>query len=54
MCVTAQHRQMLDQVLDVFGIKPDIDLDIMLDRQTLEQVAARTLERLSVILERKA
>lgn len=53
VCVTAQHRQMLDQVLDVFGIKPDIDLDIMLDRQTLEQVAARTLERLSVILEKE-
>ncbi|HEY8350374.1 MAG TPA: UDP-N-acetylglucosamine 2-epimerase (non-hydrolyzing) [Clostridiales bacterium] len=53
VCVTAQHRQMLDQVLDIFRIKPDIDLDIMLDRQTLEQVAARTLDRLSVVLERE-
>jgi UDP-N-acetylglucosamine 2-epimerase len=51
VCVTAQHRQMLDQVLNVFQIKPDIDLDIMLERQTLEQVAARTLDRLSAILE---
>ena len=53
VCVTAQHRQMLDQVLDIFQIKPDIDLDVMLDRQTLEQVAARTLDRLSVVLERE-
>jgi len=53
VCVTAQHRQMLDQVLDIFRIKPDIDLDVMLDRQTLEQVAARTLERLSVVLDRE-
>ena len=35
MCVTAQHRQMLDQVLETFGIKPDYDLNIMKDRQTL-------------------
>ena len=35
VCVTAQHRQMLDQVLDIFNIKPDYDLDIMEQRQTL-------------------
>jgi UDP-N-acetylglucosamine 2-epimerase len=29
VCVTAQHREMLDQVLDAFGIKPDVDLDLM-------------------------
>ena len=53
VCVTAQHRQMLDQVLNIFQIKPDIDLDIMLERQTLEQVAARTLDRLSAVLEKE-
>lgn len=53
VCVTAQHRQMLDQVLSIFQIKPDIDLDIMLERQTLEQVAARTLDRLSAVLEKE-
>ena len=53
VCVTAQHRQMLDQVLDIFRIKPDIDLDIMLQKQTLEQVAARTLDRLSDVLEKE-
>lgn len=47
--VTAQHRQMLDQVLNVFNIKPDHDLNIMQDRQTLEQIAARSLEGLSSI-----
>ncbi len=47
--VTAQHRQMLDQVLDIFNIKPDHDLNIMQDRQTLEQITARALEGLSSI-----
>jgi UDP-N-acetylglucosamine 2-epimerase len=51
VCTTAQHRQMLDQVLDVFGIKPEHDLDIMLERQTLEQITSRTLDRLSSVLE---
>ena len=35
VCVTAQHRQMLDQVLELFGIKPDVDLDLMRPNQTL-------------------
>jgi len=47
VCVTAQHRQMLDQVLDVFEITPQHDLNIMLDRQTLEQITTRALEGLS-------
>ncbi|HZK26735.1 MAG TPA: UDP-N-acetylglucosamine 2-epimerase (non-hydrolyzing) [Thermoclostridium sp.] len=38
VCVTAQHRQMLDQVLDIFKITPDYDLDIMKDRQTLSGI----------------
>ena len=36
-CVTAQHREMLDSVLSIFGIKPDIDLNIMSQAQTLPQ-----------------
>lgn len=50
VCVTAQHRQMLDQVLDTFEIEPDIDLDIMQDRQTPSQVAAQVLSRLEPTL----
>lgn len=38
VCVTGQHRQMLDQVLDTFGIIPDFDLSIMKDKQTLFDV----------------
>lgn len=51
VCVTAQHRQMLDQVLDIFRIKPEHDLDIMLERQTLEQITARTLDGLSSVFD---
>lgn len=43
VCVTAQHRQMLDQVLDIFSIKPDYDLDIMRQRQDLYDVTSRVL-----------
>lgn len=50
VCVTAQHRQMLDQVLDIFNIKPDYDLDVMKDRQTLVQITARVLEGLDAVL----
>lgn len=42
-CVTAQHRQMLDSVLDVFGIKPDCDLNIMTPRQTLSTITSKCL-----------
>jgi len=42
-CVTAQHRQMLDSVLDVFGLKPDWDLDIMTPSQTLSTITNRCL-----------
>ena len=48
--VTAQHRQMLDQVLDTFGIKPDFDLNIMKDRQTLIDVTTRGLEGLDAVM----
>lgn len=48
--VTAQHRKMLDQVLDMFGIQPDYDLNIMKDRQTLVGITIRALEGLDVIM----
>jgi UDP-N-acetylglucosamine 2-epimerase (non-hydrolysing) len=50
VCVTAQHREMLDQVLSLFDIVPDIDLDLMRDRQTPSQVAAQVLSRLEPVL----
>jgi len=48
--VTAQHREMLDQVLQCFQIKPDHDLDMMKDRQTLEEITTRGLEKLSSLM----
>ncbi len=50
--LTAQHREMTDQVLDLFRIRPDFDLDLMRKGQTLNQLAARVLEKLSPVLER--
>lgn len=50
VCVTAQHRQMLDQVLEIFNIKPDYDLNIMKDRQTLVGITARVLEGLDEVI----
>src|SRR5438552_2898982 len=46
ICVTAQHRQMLDQVLSVFGIEPDIDLNLMQPDQSLATFSARAIEGL--------
>ena len=43
-CVTAQHREMLDSVLEVFDVKPDWDLDIMTPRQTLSTITSKCLE----------
>lgn len=51
VCVTAQHRQMLDQVLDIFKIKPDYDLDIMESRQTLAMITEKSLHGLDLVLE---
>lgn len=48
--VTAQHRQMLDQVLEIFSIQPDYDLNIMKDRQTLIDVTTRGLEGLDGVM----
>lgn len=50
VCVTAQHRQMLDQVLDVFGIVPDVDLDLMQPGQTLAGLTARAIEAIDEFL----
>jgi len=49
-CVTGQHRQMLDQVLELFDIHPDHDLDIMVHAQTLSHVTSSVLEKLDPIL----
>ncbi len=50
VCVTAQHREMLDQVLDTFQIKPDYDLDIMKQGQTLADVTTRALNGLEEVI----
>lgn len=51
VCVSGQHRQMLDQVLEAFQVKPDYDLSIMKDKQTLFDVTTNILERIKVVLE---
>ena len=50
-CVTAQHRQMLDSVLEVFGVKPDWDLDIMTPRQTLSTITSKCLTGMDEAIE---
>ncbi len=50
VCVTAQHRAMLDQVLECFDVRPDFDLDLMTPGQTLSQTTARALTALDPIL----
>ena len=52
VCVTAQHREMLDQVLDIFEIKPDYDLGIMKKNQTLFDVTVQGLKKLEDILKK--
>lgn len=52
VCVTAQHRQMLDQVLDLFEIKPDYDLDIMKSDQSLSELTAALFSGLDPVLQR--
>ena len=51
VCVTAQHREMLDQVLELFQIKPDFDLDIMKPNQTLNDVTISVLSGLMLVIE---
>ena len=50
VCVTAQHREMLDSVLATFGVRPDYDLDIMKASQTLSSITCRILEQLGAVL----
>src|ERR1051326_1307065 len=51
---TAQHRQMLDQVLEIFDIRPDVDLDLMTHNQTLAGITSRVLQSMDAVLsERK-
>ena len=51
ICVTAQHREMLDQVLKIFEIKPDHDLNIMTANQNLFDITARIISKLQNVLE---
>ena len=51
VCVTGQHRQMLDQVLDIFKVVPDYDLSIMKDKQTLFDITGNILSHIRVLLE---
>ena len=54
VCVTAQHREMLDSVLDIFGIRPDYDLNVMQSGQTLSGITSRVLEGLGGVLSEAA
>lgn len=53
VCVTAQHRQMLDQILKTFGLKPDYDLNIMTKNQTLSELSAQILNKIEKVLTRE-
>ena len=53
VCVTGQHRQMLDQVLNAFNVEPDYDLSIMKDRQTLFDVTTNILDKIKDVLEKE-
>lgn len=53
VCVTGQHRQMLDQVLETFKVTPDYDLSIMKERQTLFDVTTNILNRIKEVLEKE-
>ena len=53
VCVTGQHRQMLDQVLEAFSVRPDYDLSIMKERQTLFDVTTNILNRIREVLEKE-
>ncbi len=53
VCVTGQHREMLDMVLDAFDVKPDYDLSIMKDKQTLFDITISILEKIKAVLEKE-
>ena len=50
ICVTAQHREMLDQVMDLFGLQPDIDLNLMVPNQSLAEITAAIFTGLDPVL----
>jgi UDP-N-acetylglucosamine 2-epimerase (non-hydrolysing) len=54
VCVTAQHREMLDQVLDIFNIKPKYDLNIMQEKQTLKDITINAVSGLDTIIKEEA
>lgn len=51
VCLTGQHREMLDQVMEVFGVGADYNLDVMRDRQTLTRITTSILEKMELILQ---
>ena len=53
VCVTGQHRQMLDQVLETFSVVPDYDLSIMKEKQTLFDVTTNILDKIRAVLEKE-
>ena len=53
VCVTAQHREMLDQVLEIFDVRPDYDLDIMKTRQSLAGITTRVLEGMEQVFQKE-
>ena len=53
VCVSGQHREMLDQVLEVFDVRPKYDLSIMIDGQTLFDITVNVLEKIKSVLERE-
>jgi len=53
VCITAQHRRMLDQVLHLFDIRPDLDLDLMTNNQTLAQITSRVVLGLDEVIKKE-
>ena len=53
VCVTGQHREMLDMVLEAFDVRPDYDLSIMKEKQTLFDVTTNILNRIKEVLEKE-
>jgi UDP-N-acetylglucosamine 2-epimerase (non-hydrolysing) len=52
VCTTAQHRELIDQVQELFGLAPDLDLDLMTPDQSLNELTARVITALDDVLER--
>ena len=52
LCVTAQHRGMLDQVLNIFNLKSDFDLDIMRQKQSLSDIISMSMKKLEEVIKK--